>query len=158
MTIPVFKIRSDSSESERRTFPQHVVRMAGYCHLIATCEGRECPAGIVLFGDSYQGQTVPNSPHAKTALTTALATAREVLQNPQGHPALIQAPASAVCSGCPWGHPRRFRQGRSEFELAGELLPVFGAVAPDQQLYHSSCGDCFAWIPPHEVAMRLGIV
>jgi hypothetical protein len=67
VTIPVFRLTQFDRELEPRIFPQHVVRMAGYCHLIETCEGRESPAGIVLFGDSYRGVTLVNSTEAKDA-------------------------------------------------------------------------------------------
>ena len=79
MTIPVFQVRQFDHEQEPRIYPQHVVRMAGYCHLIEACEGRESPAGIVLFGDTYQGVALPNSSEAKGALLASLHSSRELL-------------------------------------------------------------------------------
>lgn len=156
MTIPVFKMTGVAREEEPRLFAQHTVRMAGYCHLIETCEGRESPAGVVLFGNTYQGRTIPNSPQAKAALADALAAARAILDG--NDEPLLDPPAAEICAGCPWGWPRRFRQFVTETEAAGELLPVFGTVAPDKLLYHSPCGDRFEWVAPHELALRLRLL
>lgn len=156
VTIPVFKTNGVARDEEPRLFAQHTVRMAGYCHLIEAREGRESPAGIVLFGNTYQGQTIPNSPQAKAALTDALASARAILDG-KDEP-LRDPPAEELCVGCHWGCPQRFRQFVTETEVAGEVLAVFGTVASDKQLYHSPCGDRFEWVPPHELALRLDLL
>jgi hypothetical protein len=124
--------------------------------LIETCEGRESPAGILLFGNTYYGRTIPNSSPAKAALAGALTAARAILDG--NDEPLRDPPAAENCAGCPWGCPRRFRQFVTETEVAGEVLPVFGTVAPDKQLYHSPCGDRFEWVAPHELALRLHLL
>jgi hypothetical protein len=35
---------------------------------------------------------------------------------------------------------------------------IFGRTGKDGQLYHSECGDCFGWTPPHELAKSKGLV
>jgi hypothetical protein len=39
--IPVFKMTQFDDAEQPQVFPQHIVRMAGYCHLIEACEGQE---------------------------------------------------------------------------------------------------------------------
>jgi hypothetical protein len=157
-TIPVYRLRQFNRHEGPRLFPQHILRMAGYCHLIETCEGRESPAGVVLIGDSYQGVTVLFTDQAKQDLRRALELAREKLAKSYDQRSKEPPAAAACCFGCHWGHPRRFQQDVTEIECDGELIPVYGSVPADQQLYHAPCGDRFRWIPPHELAMRLKII
>lgn len=158
VTIPVFKLPNINTDDEPHVRPQDVVRMAGYSQLIETCEGRESPAGIVLFGDSYQGLALPNSPEAKQALLFVLQSARELLIEARETPNATSPPPTATCAGCRWGQPRRYRQDYSEIQQEGESVPVFGTVAPDRRLYHAPCGDLFGWVPPHELTLRLKIL
>lgn len=157
LTIPVFKLPHFSPTQGLQLFPQHVMRMAAYCQLIESCEGRSSPAGIVLFGESYQGVTVPATPTARAAVEAALAQAREVLEASNVLERDPAPPAPAWCAGCPWGLPRIFREGVTEISRDGELVPVYGRVLADRRLYHSPCGDRFAWRPPHELALRQGL-
>lgn len=158
VTVPVFKmIHWDADADGPKIFPQHVVRMAAYCRLIETCEAHESPCGIVLFGDSYRGVTLPNDASARRLFDEALAAARQRTIDTTEEQLDPSAPPPEVCRGCPWGAPREYRQGATEISLAGDLVPVYGSVAVDRRLYHSQCGDRFAWTPPHEFAQRLGL-
>lgn len=157
VAIPVFKL-VHSDPQDPQLFPQHIVRMAGYCHLIKTCERRQSPCGVLLFGNSYRGLTIPNTPTASEMLDTALDKAHEVLAT-EAKDGSCPLPASLEnCRGCPWGKPRRYRQDETDRNRLDELVPTYGKVASNKKLYHSSCGDRFQWIPPHEEAVRLGIV
>lgn len=158
VTIPVFQMTHFDPEQEPRIYPQHIVRMAGYSHLIETCEGRESPAGIVLFGDSYQGVTLPYSSGAKDSLRENLKLSRELLIQVREDPGATEPAPPALCAGCPWGQPRRYRLEQTEIEREGESVPVYGTVAADRQLYHAPCGDRFEWVPPHELAIRWKLI
>ena len=57
--------------------------MAAYCHLIETCEGAESPYGIVLYPDSYECVTVPNSPENQNKLHSGLLRARKIIRAAQ---------------------------------------------------------------------------
>lgn len=155
LSIPVFKL-VHANPDEMQIFPQHIVRVAAYCHLIETCEGRKPPFGILLFGRSYRGLVIANDHAAQRALREALANARQVLQRSvQGDEAV--AAKRTHCERCPWGAPRIYSQGETEIKSLGEWVPVFGTATPNGKLLHSPCGDRFCWVPPHEYAERLGI-
>ena len=156
ISIPIFKYSHADLENPQ-VFPQHEIRLAGYCHLIETCEARDCPCGVLLFGDSYRGVTVPFNDDAREGLQKALLVAREVLHLAAQHQEEPSPAESALCRGCPCGKPRIFRQDVTEISREGEFVPVFGSVATNGKLYHSACGDRFAWVPPHEDSISLGI-
>jgi hypothetical protein len=156
VTVPVFKI-PQSDYDEPRIYPQHQIRMAAYCRLIETCEGCQSPCGIVLFGKTYRGVTLPYDDDARSRLEEALLTTRKTLLDSRDADQDPAPPAREFCRGCPWGAPREHRGATSEISRAGEPIPVYGSVAVNGRLYHSCCGDRFAWTPPHESASRLGL-
>lgn len=159
MTIPVWKLPQAASTATAEIFPQHRVRMAAYCHLVESCEGRQCPCGIILFGNSYRGETMPFDSAARERLwmeyDAACATLAMIREDDRCHPA---PPPPSLCSGCPCGAPRPYRELESEFLRDGEPIPVYGVTSGNGKLYHSACGDRFAWTPPHERARSLKIV
>jgi hypothetical protein len=123
LRIPVFRKRPGRGNSGDRLFKQHYARMAAYCHLLEKCEHAQSPYGIVLFGNSHRGLTVPYQPGTKKTFHDSLVNARRTIANipkvlPQ-HPANTQ-----TCVLCP--HSKRDN--------------VTGA---------SVCGSRFYWIPPN---------
>lgn len=150
LRIPVFRKRN----GESALYPQHHVRMAAYCHLIESCEGAESPFGIVLFGETCEGLTVPNSLENRKAFLDALEAVRHVIQQVESGDHTPERPGSTVCSQCPAGRPRQFEEGRSETVLNGRPIQPHQTRGVDRRLYHSRCGDRFVWVPPHERAMR----
>ncbi len=157
-TIPVWRF-PPHPVAEPQIYPQHLVRMAAYCHLVTECEGRQSPCGVVLFGDSYLGTTLPFHSVAQQQLWEAYENARAILANIDADDRWKPpAPSANLCSGCPCGAPRAYRELHTEFRRNGEYIPVYGSTAADQKLYHSPCGDRFEWKPPHERAKSLGIV
>lgn len=158
ITIPVWRFPQHATVAEPQIYPQHLVRMAAYCHLITECEGRQSPCGIVLFGDSYLGTTLPFDAAAQGRLWKAYEDARAILANVDADDRWKPpAPSANLCSGCPCGAPLAYRELHTEFRRNGEYIPVYGSTAADQKLYHSPCGDRFEWKPPHERAKNLGI-
>ena len=158
MTIPVWKLPQPTTTAEPEIFPQHLVRMAAYCHLISTCEGRQTPCGVVLYGNTYRGTTLPYNAIAQQQLwrefDAANAIRVKVDEDDRWKPL---TPPATRCSGCPCGAPRVYKEFHSEFRRNGEWIPVCGRTAADKKLYHSACGDRFEWTPPHDRAAALGL-
>ena len=147
LRIPVFRL-----VGERRLRRQHYARMAAYCHLLETCEACRSPYGIVLFGETYEGVTVRNSPSSRKAFHDSLISARSIVQLGQRG---VPAPGPShenCCLRCPLGYPRV--AARRWFGTS-EGYPKRGV---DGRLYHSSCGDRFEWVPPHEKAYRKALI
>ena len=157
-TIPVFKLAHYNSSQGSRIFPQHIVRMAAYCHLIETCEGATSPCGIVLYGDTYEGTTIPNDAEARNSFLAALQSAQQWLALSADDRKEPSPAEPALCSGCHLGRPVVYLEGVSEHSRHGLPIPVYGTVAKDGRLYHCACGDRFIWRPPQEDAIRLGLV
>ena len=60
--------------------PQHVVRIAAYCHLIETCELGDVPFGVLMFAGTYDCLIIPNTAAAQLQFEQALEETREFLQ------------------------------------------------------------------------------
>lgn len=123
LRIPVFRkrFRRDSATAEK-LYRQHYARMAAYCHLLEVCEGAKSPYGVVLFGDSHKGVTVPNQPGSRKTFHTGLLELRDTLSNYKHR---TPPPADLRrCKACP--HSWR-----------------------DRQTGTSVCGQRFNWRPPN---------
>jgi hypothetical protein len=123
LRIPVFRKRPSKGNSGDRLFKQHYTRMAAYCHLLEKCEHAQSPYGIVLFGNSHKGLTVPSQPGTKKTFHDSLVSARRTIATiPQ---VLPQHPANTqTCVLCP--HSKR-----------------------DVLTNASICGTRFYWNPPN---------
>ena len=153
LRVPVFRKRSGKHEVRR----QHVVRMAAYCHLLETCEGGQSPYGIVLFGDGYEGLTVPCSGENREAFAQSLDNARTLIEAVRSGGLMPDTPPGNTCCACPLGRPRVHRPGMTDTHLNGKQVAPFRTRGADQRLYHSPCGDRFDWVPPHESALEKGL-
>jgi CRISPR/Cas system-associated exonuclease Cas4 (RecB family) len=151
--IPVFALRGET----RKPYRQHYVRMAAYCHLLETCECAESPYGIVLYPDSHDGLTVPNTTWSQRMLEEALAEWQPVIQAVQQGEQEPPPADGRRCSKCGVGYPRVHRPGETETMSNGVPLPVFSMVGPGGHAYHSPCGDRFRWVPPHRKALEKGL-
>lgn len=154
LRIPVFRKVWGAAE----LYPQHFVRMAAYCRVIEQAEGGRSPYGIVLFGQGHDGCTVPNIDAHRERLQEALATARRLIEAVRKDEQAVEPPSSlSVCSGCRLGLPREYVRGATEITANGRMLPVKCTKGADKKNYHSPCGDRFNWVPPHELAAKIGV-
>jgi len=154
LRIPVFRKR----HGKPRLAPQHFMRMVAYCQLIEVAEGGEAPFGIVLFGDGYDGATVPNLPAHQQVFEDLLVKARQVIRVVKEAQVSPDPPADRKpCEACPIGRPRTHRPGITDTVLEGRALKPYLTEGEDQRLYHSPCGDRFHWVPRHDRARAKGL-
>jgi len=151
--IPVFRKR----RGDARIRQQHLVRMVAYCHLLCVAEAAESPFGVVLFGDSYEGVAIPNSPGLRKVFHDALVEARSVVQRAQEGDKPSPPENQAQCGGCPLGKPFVYRPGITEYKLGHETLAPDTRFGEDGRCYHSHCGDRYGWIPRHKKAVDKGL-
>lgn len=139
--IPV--IRKHRGES--RLQQQHIVKLSAYSRLLEVCEGAESPFGILMFHDSEDCVLVPNVAEFRQQFENALQGFRRLLNVKKSEGLIPGIPDDHRCYGCPRGEPRLYVPQMSETVLDGIIRPpvVIGTV-------HSTCGDRFGWIPPHE--------
>ncbi len=145
LAIPVFRTKS----AHERPKPQHQVRVIIYCHLLEKCEGAWSPYGVVLLGDSHQGFTVPNTNGHRERFQVALENVRRVIRGCQREQLEPAPPQNTdVCSGCPYGKPRRVRDGQPTI-CNGQALRPYVLVGKLREQFHCDCGDRFQWRPLH---------
>ena len=139
--IPVFH----KHRGESRLRPQHIVKLMAYCRLLEVCEGSESPFGILMFNDSDDCILIPNVSQFRQQFENALKGFRRLLSVKKSEGLIPGIPDDHRCYGCHRGEPRLYVPQLSETILDGIVRPpvVAGKV-------HSTCGDRFGWIPPHE--------
>ncbi len=142
--IPVFLKR----RGEHKVFPQHRARIAAYCHLIENSERAQAPFGVVMFPGSYDVVIIPNSSRNQDLFQRGLKQARRVITAADGG-TLPEAPAGNECRGCFRGRLRAYRPGVTDSHLAILQCELNTVDCADGRSYHSVCGDCFQWRPPH---------
>lgn len=129
LRIPVFRKRYSGRdpEKERRVHHQHQMRIAAYCKIVEATEGGFSPYGIVIFGRTYEGVTVPVGQEQANRLRQTLLHVRDRLRSKRDP----DPPRNlGVCRQCPYGKP--------------------DAYVPSPTYRRSQCGDRFRWQPPHE--------
>ena len=123
LRIPVFRKRPSRGTTGERLYRQHYARMAAYCHLIETCEGAKSPYGIIMYGHSHDGITVPNKPGTRKTFHDSLLATRETI-SALGRVDPPSPDNLNKCSACP--HSWR-----------------------DRDTGQSVCGERFTWRPPN---------
>ena len=153
LRIPVFKARRPWKD----LFRQHFVRMAAYCHLLEFSEGFRSPYGVIVKGETFAAVTVPNTPRTQAIFREALLAARrticdaeEVNRSPPG------PEGDGFCRECHLGWPVRLRPGERYLRHGAPMEPK-PVVDGRKTQYHSHCGDRFRWIPPHRIAVAMGL-
>jgi hypothetical protein len=151
LQIPVFRVEGDNPG---RLYPKHAVRAAAYCALLEQATGARSPYAIALFAGTYNGWTFPNTPESRSFFDQVLTAARSFLS-----PDLAIGPPTStnICLGCPHGCPRVYKRGESETRLFDGIVRPKGSSTREGLSYHSTCGDQFAWTPPHAQAVALGL-
>ena len=129
LRIPVFRKRYSGVDParEKQIHHQHQMRITAYCRIVEATEGGISPYGIVMFGRTYAGVTVPVGQANADRLRQTLMHVRETLRNkadPEPPQRLGQ------CRNCPHGRPEAYHR--------------------HPRYMHSDCGDRFRWTPPHE--------
>lgn len=150
MSIPVHRIR----KPEGPILPQHIVRVMAHCHLIETIEGANCPFAVVLFGNTYQGMTVPNTVENREQFYTALERARTAITESDAGERQPPEPITGnACSACHFGHPRPVALEDKTIRYGEPLDPVL--FHNGKKVFHCDCGDRFHWKPKHERTRKL---
>lgn len=140
LIVPVFHTRS-SQESPRE--PQ-IAKCMAYCRLVSVVYERECPYGIVLFGDDYSGFAIPNSEVFRREFHNSLVDLRQLAQAASYGRDLDVDHRPHKCAGCHLGRTRQALPGDRLVRLG---TPVSANV--DHNGMHSDCGDRFEWWPPY---------
>lgn len=143
--IPVVRVKGDNRHLNMKQF----VQGAAYCKLLEQ-SGADSPFALVLFRDTYDCITIPNSPGSRKSFHDTLVLARAIIQAPQN----ARSPLEVKCSRCKHGAPKN----GITFYKQGEALSPCYAYSTRRSAFHSYCGDLFHWIPPHNQAKGLGLL
>lgn len=150
LRIPVHRIRNP----EGPILPQHIVRVMAHCHLLEATEGANSPFAIVLFGNTYEGMTVPNTHENRERFYTAIGRVRATIIESDARERDPPEPVTGnLCSGCHYGRPR-------PISLEDKTMRYGDPVAPfrlhnAKKIFHCDCGDRFRWKPAHDATQKL---
>jgi len=150
MSIPVHRIR----KPEGPILPQHIVRVMAHCHLIETTEGANSPFAVILFGNTYQGLTVPNTNENRERFYTALERVRTmIVESDAGERQPPEPVTGKVCKACHFGHPRPITLEDKTMRYDEPLDPVL--LYNGKKILHCDSGDRFNWKPKHDRNRKL---
>lgn len=150
LRIPVHRIRNPQGP----ILPQHIVRVMAHCHLLEATEGANSPFAIVLFGNTYEGMTVPNTAEHRERFYTAVERVRTMITESDAGERQPPEPVTGnVCSGCHFGHPRPAAL-EEKTQRYGEALDPF-LLHNGKKMFHCNCGDRFRWKPKHDANRKL---
>jgi hypothetical protein len=158
---PVLRIKVEDEDEkhdprrEGRLHKQQLARIAAYAYLLNRCERADSSWAIVLFGSSDEGIAVPISDAAWMAFHNGLLLAREQIIFCRENPHLPPERNRAACIHCPLGRPKPLIQ-KTVLKQGVNVAP-FGTENTKRDVYHSTCGDHYRWVPPHERAHELGL-
>ena len=142
-------------------YPQHIVRLRAYCHLIEHCTNSKSLCGIIVFSGTMTAIAIKfhENEKANVAFEKELESAREHLS--QYDKTGTEAPGVNICRNCHLGRPRTYRLSTGTLLKNGiRKSPVLHQVKIKEKArsMHSTCGDFFDWIPPTETAAKLGLL
>ncbi len=161
---PVIRIRVDDEKHDRRREgrlrKQQMARIAAYAYLLHHCERADSSWAIVLFNHSDEGVAIPITSEAWQAFYGGLIQARGQLQSLRENPLSTPPKNADACIACPLGRPRPI--GREKTYRNGKVIASFGTECRSEFgkkkfVVHSTCGDYYQWIPPHENAIKRGL-
>lgn len=158
---PVLRIRVEDERHDRsregRLRKQQLARIAAYAYLFSRCERADSSWAIVLFGRSNEGVAVPIDEKAWMAFYNGLLLARDQLTTYHKDSRFRPDANIPACLRCPLGRPKLLTQ-KTVLRRGVEIAP-FGTEVPQKgDVYHCQCGDHFHQIPPHEKALKLGLI
>jgi hypothetical protein len=146
LRIPVFKY----PRQWKGLFPQHFVRMTGYCLLLEKCTDYRSPYGVIVRTGSLRATIVPKTARSQRAFADTLRQARETIKGAREMNLFPPEPLNRnICRDCPWGEPYLWRRG-IVFRRDGNPIDRIPVRGRNKKKYHSHCGDRFGWMPPHE--------
>jgi hypothetical protein len=143
--IPVFRMCGENE----RVYPNHMVRVAGYCRLVEAAMNYDSPYGIVLLPRRLDAMAIPHTPQLKAKLQGAIEIAMHTVtlgRDPD------EPTNKKVCINCPLGKPRKYVAGKSTNYFKTQPLDPY-CVSAQGFNWHTPCGDRFKWIPPTLVAL-----
>jgi hypothetical protein len=144
------------ASTTEKIYPQHFIRMAAFCQLVLESLGAgvECPYGVILFGDGFDGVAIPFTPTRRDEMVRALEQARDAIHRTR-YGSGLKPEAAHVCAKCHYGRPKRHEANETDHVCNGKTLILVPAIAPDDKVFHSLCGDRFRWLPPHETVEEM---
>ena len=148
--IPVLLHR----QADRKIYAKHRIRIAAYCHLIATAEQAQAPFGLILFAGTYEAITVPVTETLIVRFQQEFSDAREIIRSHERSRQVPSRPEQiSRCLGCPVGEPVLYRPGKTELVI-GDIHYAAYVTDDNQSLPHvSTCGTRYQWVPPHKKAI-----
>lgn len=138
--IPVLRMNGNNDG----VYPNHMVRIAGYCHLIEATTNYESPYGIALLPRRLDAMAIPYTSGLKSRLHGAMKTARGAVAQLPGPD---EPTDTGICLNCPQARLRRYVFGKSNTLYLGQKLPPV-SVRANGNSWHTTCGDRFQWKPP----------
>lgn len=159
---PVLQIRlQEGLHDERRQGnlrSQQFARIAAYAYLLNQLERAESDWAIVLFGKSDEGIAIPLSQEIWKCFETGLPLARARHGKYEEGTEFLPKPrqGTAPCAHCPHGQPKSPKE-KSIFKGV-PVVPYLTATPDGNRLLHSTCGDRFHWVPPHETSVKMGLM
>ena len=147
--IPVHRINSIEISD------QHIVRMMALSLVVeltsqaSPSSGDRSPGGIILFGNSYDGEFIPCTQRNRELFYDSLIALRADLSQTEvedDHPPIPKP--NSCCLRCPHGRPRSVF--REEKTMRGDKVLPPRIVERGRRKFHCPCGDRFGWTPPHE--------
>lgn len=153
LRIPVFRY----PRKWKGLFPQHFVRMTGYCKLLEKTTEYRSPYGVILRSDSLTATIVPTTERSVEFFTRALQDAREDIKAAREMNRFPPVPSGgAFCRECPWGKPEPYRRGKA-FLRHTTVLDAKIVKTGRGKPFHCHCGDRFGSVPPHIAVEKLGL-
>ena len=152
LAIPAYVRQSDQQITD-----QQRARIAAYCHLIRENQGADAPYGIILDQGTFAGTAIKPNQNDLALIRRALRQIPGAFREYLRHGRMPPLPENeSQCSGCHHGQPRLYNPRKSETVSLGVEVRAYRRKSPvTKKHYHSSCGDRFGWIPPHERAEEL---
>ena len=142
--IPVIgfhPIELDAKDSHRR-------KLAAYCYLLETQQSATADWGILLDLATRRGIAIPMGVLRQHQTLELLKAFRKVLGD-RSVQLPIAIPPTNACQNCPHGKPRVYMLNSSETKNRRGTIGANTEKGKAGHLVHSTCGDEFHWVPPH---------
>ncbi|MEZ6121255.1 MAG: hypothetical protein R3C28_32460 [Pirellulaceae bacterium] len=157
---PVLRVSTTQDSGELRRYGQlrdsQLAKMAAYSHLLHLCERAESSWAIVLLDASDEGFAIPVNDKAWSLFREGIALARREIRWLQQDPRRTPEPNENACRRCPLAEQTEYKTKPKSATALAEPRS-FTTTTQLGKSFHCTCGDRFAWLPPHEKNFRLGL-